>query len=132
MLFLCAMSKRIQHQYEFSFKAKEELLFSFVSSAINMATWFCDKVNEENGNIHFFWKDSNERAIMIKVVHRKSVTFKWIERSEDEFLRFDIEKDEITGTTLLIITEFDEEDQHEAGKQWWENTIQKLRRKLGG
>lgn len=126
------MSKRIQHQYEFSFKAKDELLFSYLSDSLHLATWFCDKAEDENGYLHFYWKDADERAKIVRVIPRKSITFKWIDRTEDEFLRFDIEKDEITGTTLLIITEFDEEDQHPVGQKWWENTILKLRRKLGG
>jgi hypothetical protein len=91
MFFFVPCQKRIQHQYEFRLKPRGTAV-QFCFFCDQHATWFCDKVNEENGNIHFFWKDSNERAKMIKVVPRKSVTFKWIERSEDEFLRLILKK----------------------------------------
>lgn len=126
------MTKRVQHRYEFSFKAKDELIFTYVSSAPNLATWFADKVELKDGIFTFFWKDNSERAKIVKSVPRKSITFKWIDRIENESLIFSIETDEVTRANILVITEFDDEDQFQAGYLWWTNTLLKLRNKLGG
>jgi len=127
-----AMTKRVEHRYEFLFKAKDEMLFSFVSTAHNLATWFADKVEEIDGIFTFHWKDNNERGKIVKSIPRKMVSFKWIDRTDDEYLTFSIETDEITNSKILVINEFDDEDQHEAGLLWWNNTMKNLRGKIGG
>jgi len=126
------MTKRVEHKYEFSFKVKDELLYSFISQARNLAIWFADKVDESEGIITFHWKDNSERAKIVKSVPRKSISYKWIDREEEEYLTFAIDIDDVTGGVILTITEFDDEDQHQAGLLWWTNTLKNLRRKVGG
>ena len=55
-----------------------------------------------------------------------------MERDAEEFLTFLISTDEVTGSTLLVIKDYDDIEQYDESYMMWENTIQKLKRIIGG
>jgi uncharacterized protein YndB with AHSA1/START domain len=126
------MGQRVKHKFEFTFKAKDELLFSYLSSPYNLATWFADKVELIGDVFTFTWKGSTERAKISKSIFKKKIVFQWIDRDNGEDLTFQIDNEEVTQVTILSIFDYDEEDQFDEAQMWWENTLSKLRRNLGG
>lgn len=126
------MAKRVNYNFEFTFRAKAELLFTYISTPYNLSTWFVDDA-EINGDIYTFtWNKSSERVKLDKFVIKKKVSFLWIDREEEESLTFSIETDEVTGGTQLIVSDYDEEDQIDEARMWWEGAIQNLKRVIGG
>ena len=126
------MKARVQYTIDFTFKAKDELLFTYLVEPFNLKVWFADKVEVSKDIYTFNWKGSSEKAKLVKEIMKKKVVYKWIERENEEFLSFEIDIDPVTGSTLLIISDFDDEGQEEAAGLLWENTISKLKRAIGG
>ena len=126
------VNKRKIYTLEYVFKAKPELLYSYLSIPFNLAVWFADKVESENEKLHFYWKNSKESVKIFKQAFKKKVIFHWIEREGEEYLTFLIESDELSGTTVLYITDWDDEDQMEQAKLMWNVAIDKLKKLLGG
>jgi hypothetical protein len=125
-------SKRKIYSIEYVFKAKAELLYSYISIPFNLSVWFADKVEIENEILHFYWKDSKESVKLFKQAFKKKVVFHWIERPGEEYLTFTIDTDELTQSTILTITDWDDEDQMEQAKMMWNVAIDKLKKLLGG
>ncbi|MBC8344590.1 MAG: SRPBCC domain-containing protein [Bacteroidetes bacterium] len=126
------MAQRVEHRFEFSFMARDELVYTYISTPYNLSSWFADDVTAEGDIFTFTWDNSTEKAKVVKKIFKKKFVFQWIEREAEEFLTFNIMTDEVTGSTLLIIQDFEDEDEYENSFMIWENTIQKLKRIIGG
>jgi hypothetical protein len=77
------------------------------------------------------WSGYSERAILIDDIEEELVAYQWKNADEDEFFEFAIQVNEISGDTVLIITDFAEDNEVEDQKMWWENQIVKLKRAMG-
>ena len=126
------MTKRIQYTLEYTFKAKAEMLFSYLSTPYNLSTWFADEVHVRGDIFQFVWSKSGETAKMIKQIFKKKVVFQWIEREENEYLTFILESDDITQDTTLTVIDYDFENQVESATLMWNTAIDKLKRLVGG
>ncbi len=126
------MTKRINYKFEYTFRAKAELLYTYISTPYNLAIWFADDAKINQDVFTFTWDGADERARVIKQILRKKIVFKWIDRPKDEFLCFDIESDDVTGGTVMFISDFDEEDEVDEAKLMWDTAIEKLKRIIGG
>jgi uncharacterized protein YndB with AHSA1/START domain len=126
------MTERVNYKFEFSFKAKDELLYTYLSTSYNLSAWFADDVQIKGETIYFTWNKATESAKIVKKTPKKKIVFKWLERDEEEFLTFKIDTDEVTNGTILIVSDFDDKDQVDEARMWWENTIQRLKRVIGG
>ena len=125
-------TKRTSYTVEYVFKAKAELLYSYLSIPFNLSVWFADRVVVENEVFHFYWKDSKESAKIFKQAFKKKVVFHWVERPGEEYLTFQIETDELTTSTLLTVSDWDDVDQLEQAKMMWDVAIDKLKKLVGG
>lgn len=123
---------RTLYTLEYTFKAKAELLYSYIAIPFNLSVWFADKVEVENEVYSFYWKDSKEIAKMSKQAFKKKVVFHWLERRGEEFLTFQIDTDELTGSTVLTISDWDDTDQLEQAELMWNGAIDKLKKLVGG
>ncbi len=126
------MAKRVNYNFEYVFKAKAELLYNYISTPYNLAAWFADDAQINGGVFTFTWEGSGERAKITKQIIKKKIVLKWIDRKGDEFLSFDIESDDVTGGTVLLISDFDDEDQVDEARLMWDSAIQKLKNIIGG
>ena len=100
------MAKRIQFQLEYIIRSSPNILFTFCSSPSAMVQWFADSV-DINGEIYsFVWDGNEEFATMIEQKENEFIRYKWQDSADNEFFEFKIQKDEITGDTALIITDF--------------------------
>jgi uncharacterized protein YndB with AHSA1/START domain len=126
------MAKRTQYTIEYTFKAKSEMLFNYISTPYNLSIWFADEVQVKGDIFLFVWNKSSETAKMIKQIFKKKVVFQWIEREDNEYLTFLLDTDEITGDTVITITDFDFENQVESAALMWNSAIDKLKRLVGG
>ncbi|MCB0737811.1 MAG: SRPBCC domain-containing protein [Bacteroidetes bacterium] len=123
---------RVKYTCEFPFRAKSELIYNYCSSASGLTDWFADDVRV-NGKIYTFeWDGSDEKVEVVTKKINKMVKFKWIEREEDEFLIFEMVKDELTNDVSLMVTDWEEEDEVEDAKAVWEVSIDQLKSIIGG
>ena len=58
--------------------------------------------------------------------------FHWVEDvNERSFFEMRIDSSELTGATVLIVTDFADPDEKEEAQELWDNEIERLRRRLG-
>jgi hypothetical protein len=77
------------------------------------------------------WKGYKENATLIDDIEEELVAYQWENSENDEFFEFAIQQNEISGDTVLIITDFADANEIEDQKMWWENQVVKLQRAMG-
>lgn len=126
------MSARNEYKVEFPLQAKPELVYNYLVDPSGLISWFAEDVNVNGETYEFFWEGSSEKAELAQRKPNKLVKFKWVERENEEYLTFQIEKDDLTGDTSLIISDYDDEEELEEAKLMWESVIDQLKGTIGG
>ena len=119
------------YQIEFSIGSSPAILFRFITNPSCLSQWFADEVKVEDHHYTFVWNGYDEEAELSELEENKKATFSWINNDNNEYFSFEIEKSEVTGDTILLITDFANEDEIEDQKLLWENQITVLKRLVG-
>ena len=122
---------KVKFTCEFTIRSSPGILYSFLTSGSSMAQWFCDTCDITEDVYTFGWDDSQESAIKLDFIEDQYVKYRWEESEEDEFFDFTISKSEISNDTVLIITDFAEEDEIEDQTLLWESQIKALSSVIG-
>ncbi len=125
-------AKRVAYNVEFFFRSKPSVLYPFISTAAGLQRWFAGEVTVNGKEFTFTWEGSQERAELVDRKRDRFVKFRWIDRDGDEYLHMELIPDELTGETILSITDFDNEDQVEDARQVWETAVEQLIHVVGG
>ncbi len=118
-------------EYDFK-KVSPSLLWTFVSTAAGLSEWFADQVENKEKEYTFYWNKSPQVAQMTASRTGVYVRFHWVEDvNERSFFEMRIDSSELTGATVLIVTDFADPDEKEEAQELWDNEIERLRRRLG-
>lgn len=121
-------------ELEYSLNSASSVLFDHLSTPSGLSHWFADNVNVDGKDFIFIWENSSERAKILAKKSGKFIRFQWEEDSdneEDYFFEFKVIKDEITGASSLIVTDFVEADDIDESIDLWDSQIGELKRFLG-
>jgi hypothetical protein len=123
---------RVKYTLEFPTRAKPELLYGYISTASGLATWFADDVNVNGKIFTFIWDGAQETAELVSKKINKMTKYKWLDRGADEFVMFEIVRDDLTDDVSLLITDFEEEDELNDARAVWEVCVDQLKMTIGG
>ncbi len=125
--------KRVKIDLEFIFRASPTIIYKFLTTPSCLVRWFCDEVDIEGDTYTFVWEGSEEVAEMIDDIEDERIRFKWEDaEDDDEYLEFQMSKSPVTGETIVIITDFCDEDEVDDQRQLWESQFKVLRQETGG
>ncbi len=120
-------------------RASPTIVYKFLTDPSCLIRWFCDRVDikpdKESGlDIYTFdWQGAEEVAVLIEDVEEERLRFKWEDADdEEEYLEFKISKSQLTGETILEITDWADADEIEEQILLWQTQIDALRRASGG
>ena len=125
------MVKKKEFQLEYIIKASPGILFTFLSSPSAMAQWFADSVDINDDIYTFVWGKSVEYAKVIEQKENEFIRYSWEHTNEDDYFEFQIQKDDITGDTALLITDYASEGELEDQKLLWDSQIKQLMERIG-
>ena len=126
------MTKRVKYSFEYNFRARALLLYNYISVPYNLSTWFADDVQVNGDILTLSWSNSSERIKIEKQIMKKKAVYKWLDHDAEEYLTFHLETDDVTGGTMLLVSDYDDDDQIDEAKMWWDGAIKKLKRVIGG
>lgn len=123
--------KKILLEYDFK-KVSPSLLWKYISSAVDLAEWFAERV-ENNGKLYtFYWNKYPQTAQLVGSRVGVFVRFHWTENADDKtFFEMRITTSELTGATMLSVTDFAVPGEEDDQRELWDNEIERLQRKLG-
>ena len=126
------MSKKKKFEIEFAFKASPAILYNFLTTASGLSEWFAESVDVKDDTYIFYWSGSEERAKSLEQVENECVKFRWEDADEEEYFEFRILKSEVTGDTILAITDFADDGDEADQRMLWENQVHELQKRIGG
>lgn len=120
------------YQVEYVIRSSPTILYNFLTTPSGLAQWFADSVDINEPECSFVWEGYEEKATIIDAVENEFIRYKWEDSPDDEYFEFKIQKAEITGDTVLIITDFAEKNDLEDQKLLWDSQVKTLIQQIGG
>jgi uncharacterized protein YndB with AHSA1/START domain len=119
-------------ELEYVVHASSQILFEFLTTPSGLSEWFCDDVNIRNGVYSFRWEENEQNARLVKLVEDKLVRFQWVDKHDNSYFEFRVERDDLTNDISLIISDFAENAEEKASSTLlWNSQIDKLLHVLG-
>lgn len=118
---------------EYSLKSvSPNVLWNYVGTAHGLANWFADDVHLAGKKYTFFWNKMPQEAEQIGCRLGVFIRFRWQEEdSLKTFFEFRIHQIELTGNTVLEVTDYAYPEELEDSVELWNTQIDNLKRKLG-
>lgn len=121
-----------KYTLEFNMKGTPtSLLWMYISTPSGLEQWFADAVEQDGKSLVFYWDKYPSEAIQMSLRSGERIKFRWAEDDDKTYFEFKITVSELTGNTLLTVTDFAEPDEEEGSKALWTKQIKTLKRKLG-
>ena len=119
-------------ELEYVVHASSQILFEFITTPSGLSEWFCDDVNIRNGIYSFKWEENEQNARVVKLIEEKLVRFQWVDKQDNSYFEFRVERDDLTNDISLIIVDFAETPEERASSSLlWTSQIDKLLHVLG-
>ncbi len=119
-------------ELEFIIKTSPSILYNRLSTPSGLSEWFADDVNVKGKVFTFIWDGAEQEAELLSQKENSSVKFHWLDDDdENSYFEFNINVDELTGETALLIIDFAEEDEKEDSVELWNQQVDQLKHCLG-
>ncbi len=125
-------TKTEKYTIEFAIKSSPVILFELLSTTSGLAQWFANRVTSRQDVFTFYWEGVSQKAKMLEQVENELIRYQWEDSAPEEFFEFKISATEITGDTVLYVTDFARPDEMNEEKLLWESEIHELSKRLGG
>ncbi len=118
-------------EYDFK-KVAPSLLWTLLSTASGLEEWFAEQVEQNDKIYTFYWNKTPQVAQLISSRVGVFMRFHWVEEVNDKtFFEMRIVTTELTGATMLVITDYAESAEIEDQCELWNHEIERLQRRLG-
>ena len=110
------------------------VLWGYIATPHGLANWFADDVEQEGKKFIFHWDTTQQEAEQVGYRNGVFVRFRWKEdenEPERPYFEFRIAQIELTGTTMLDVTDFTEPEEKEDSIELWNTQIETLMHRLG-
>ncbi|NNC95071.1 MAG: hypothetical protein HKN92_05870 [Chitinophagales bacterium] len=122
---------RSAFELEYIIRSSPTILYNFLSTPSGLAQWFSDTCDINGSEYSFGWNGNIEKATLIESVENEMIRFQWDSMEDDEYFEFLIERNEVSNDTILVVTDFAEEDDIEDQILLWDSQIKRLRQQSG-
>ena len=119
-------------ELEYTIHTSTPILFEFLTTPSGLSEWFCDDVNIRDGIYSFKWDENDQQARLIKYIEESVVRYQWVEKKDNTYFEFRIERDDLTNDISLIVADFaDSPEEKNSTTLLWNSQIEKLLHVLG-
>ena len=125
-------SRNKKYTLEYVIRSSPVILFEFLSTPSGLAQWFADGANQIHDEFIFSWEGNKQKARIVEQVENEMIKFRWEGSPVDEYVEFKITHTEITGDTVLLITDFANPKEMDDAQKLWDSQIHELKLRIGG
>lgn len=131
------MSKR-KFYIEHELRCKSaNIIWPLISTPAGMTKWIADEVKGDGSRLTFRWGEvwgHHEIRVAAVIGEEKNswIRMRWEDEDDDAaYFEIAVEKSELTGEYVMVITDFAEEDDVGTLKDLWEADLRRLRHASG-
>lgn len=124
---------------EYPLAAKSSgIVWGLISTAAGLQKWIADYVTEDGDTMTFTWgqawtqRDTKVSRILMREKSQRVMRMKWDYIEEDyAYWEMRVEKSEITGHLVLVITDYGPADDLDYLRDLWNGNLERLHRVSG-
>lgn len=118
---------------ERTFRSSPVILYDFLTTPSGLIQWFSDSA-DLNGDIYTFgWNGDEQSAEVLSFDEEEYIRLRWDDEEDDKaFFEYRIKKNEITGETILYVTDYAYKDEIRETISLWESQLNDLKKCIGG
>src|SRR5690554_3575952 len=118
---------------ERAFRSSPTILYKFLTTPSELIQWFSDTADLNDDIYTFSWSGEEQNAEILNSEEDVFIRLRWDdEEDEKAYFEYNIKKNDITGETILYITDFAEKDDIEGAISLWESQLDDLQKCSGG
>lgn len=118
---------------ERTFRSSPVILYDFLTTPSGLIQWFSDSA-DLNGDVYTFgWNGDEQTAEVLSYDEEEFIRLRWEDEEDDKaFFEYKIKKNEITGETILYVTDYAYKDEIKETISLWESQLNDLKKCIGG
>lgn len=118
---------------ERTFRSSPVILYDFLTTPSGLIQWFSDSA-DLNGDVYTFgWNGDEQTAEVLSFDEEEYIRLRWEDEEDDKaFFEYRIKKNEITGETILYVTDYAYKDEIKETISLWESQLNDLKKCIGG
>ncbi len=119
-------------ELEYIVHTSTPILFEFLTTPSGLSEWFCDDVDIRDNVYSFQWDENAQKARLVRYVEESVARFQWVDKTDNTYFEFRIERDDLTNDISLIVADFaDTPEDKRSSTLLWDSQIDKLLSVLG-
>jgi uncharacterized protein YndB with AHSA1/START domain len=121
-------------QLEYLIRTSNSILYNCMSTPSGLEEWFAPEVLIRGEVYTFKWEGEERKAQLVAKKKESYVKYQWLDDEDNtsNYFEMTIKIDEMTGEVALLITDFSEEGEEDDQQMLWDESIEELKRHIGG
>lgn len=121
-------------ELEYILRTSDTLLYNCMSTPSGLEEWFAPEVHIKGDVFTFLWEGEERQAELVSKKKLQFVKFQWLDEDDKDsnFFELHIKIHEMTGELALIVIDFAEEGEEDEQELMWNESVEELKRHIGG
>lgn len=107
------------------------MLWSYIATANGLKEWFADDAKMEGKEVVLIWNGVEQGLSIVGLRTEKYIRYRWSEDTDKTYFELRIMTSELTGNSVLCVTDFAEPEELQEAKDLWNYQMETLQRQLG-
>ncbi|MDD5871620.1 MAG: START-like domain-containing protein [Bacteroidales bacterium] len=107
------------------------MLWAYIATANGLKEWFADDAKMDGKEVVLMWNGVEQGLSIVGLRTEKYIRYRWSEDNDKTYFELRITTSELTGNSLLCVTDFAEPDELQEAKDLWNYQMEALQRQLG-
>lgn len=118
---------------ERTFRSSPTILYDFLTTPSGLIQWFSDSA-DLNGDVYSFgWSGDEQSAEVLSFDEEDYIRLRWEDEDDEKaYFEYKIKKNEITGETILYVTDFAYKNEIKETISLWDSQLNDLKKCIGG
>lgn len=107
------------------------MLWAYIATANGLKEWFADDAKMDGKEVVLMWNGVEQGLSIVGLRTEKYIRYRWSEDKDKTYFELRITTSELTGNSVLCVTDFAEPDELQEAKDLWNYQMEALQRQLG-
>ena len=107
------------------------MLWSYIATANGLKEWFADDAKMDGKEVVLIWNGVEQGLSIVGLRTEKYIRYRWSEDTDKTYFELRIMTSELTGNSVLCVTDFAEPEELQEAKDLWNYQMDTLQRQLG-
>ncbi|MGN1257495.1 MAG: START-like domain-containing protein [Candidatus Limisoma sp.] len=107
------------------------MLWSYIATANGLKEWFADDAKMDGKEVVLVWNGVEQGLSIVGLRTEKYIRYRWSEDTDKTYFELRIMTSELTGNSVLCVTDFAEPEELQEAKDLWNYQMETLQRQLG-